>query len=72
MFMSLLANKFRIVKDFHKPLAVVFNCFSKATWELQTGFLELHGLQAAFLKPPEECTDFQVALEKQFIAPMRL
>ncbi len=25
------------------PLTVLFNCFSKAAWELQTGFLKLHG-----------------------------
>jgi hypothetical protein len=38
------------------------NRFSEAAWELQM----------SFLKPPEKCTDFQEALEKQFASPMRL
>jgi hypothetical protein len=38
------------------------NRFSEATWEPQM----------AFLKPPEKYTDFQEALEKQFVAPIRL
>ncbi len=38
--MSLKANRFRLVTDFAKP---VLNCFSKAAWELQTGFFKAHG-----------------------------
>jgi hypothetical protein len=38
------------------------NRFFDAAWELRM----------AFLKPPEEYTDFQEALEKQFVAPMLL
>jgi hypothetical protein len=30
--------------------AVVFNCFSKAIWELQTGFLTPHGSNRRFFK----------------------
>jgi hypothetical protein len=52
--MSVLANRFRIFTDFPNPLAVGFNCFSEAAWELQM----------AFLKPPEECTQISRRLYK--------
>ncbi len=45
MVMSLIANRFRLVTDFAKP---VRNCFSKAAWELQTGFLKLMGATNRF------------------------
>jgi hypothetical protein len=39
------------------PLAVVFNCFSKAELGATDRFSEATWeLQMAFLKPPEECT----------------
>ncbi len=56
MFTSLLANRFRIFTDFSKPLAVVFNCFSKAAWELKQVSVAAWELQMVFQKPSEDCT----------------
>ncbi len=53
----------------------MFNVFSKAALELQTGFLKQNGSYIRFSKASEEFffnTDFQEALEKQFVASMRL
>jgi hypothetical protein len=37
-----LANRFRIFNISLNPLVVVFNCFSKAAWELQKDVLKPH------------------------------
>jgi hypothetical protein len=51
----------------------VFNCFSKASGELQKSGLKPHGATGSFSKASwGVCTNFQEALEKPFVAPTAL
>ncbi len=42
----------------------MFNCFSKAEWELQTGFLKPYGSYRWLLKPPEQSIQFPRGFRK--------
>lgn len=61
--MLLRANRFRIFTDMSKHVcSVVFDCFSKASWEVQTAVLKLPKPRVTFLKHPGECTQNFVRL----------
>jgi hypothetical protein len=69
--MLLLADRFGIFIDFLSSFAIVLNCFSKATWELQTAVLKPHGATGHFSRATCD-TNLPEALEKPFAALVQL
>ncbi len=72
MFLLLLANRFKKISL--NALELVFHCFSKVTWEIETAVLKPYmGATGGFSKAYWGVyTDFREILVKLFLAPMQL